>query len=203
MTIINHSRRFYSFLEDALMSKRQWLLFAAVVGLVAVEACSDSDTTSYPPATAGGAGKAAAPAATRATRDTAGQPGRLQAQPMKRPDRVAKASSDAGAGGAAGGSEAGASNGGSGGAGEEAPCQTAERAVWVALGNMFTLQSTTLGQVIGTVNGLSLYVFNTDTAATSTTPPVSTCTAGCLTNWPIYYGTPVSVPAGLLASRLR
>jgi predicted lipoprotein with Yx(FWY)xxD motif len=182
------------------MSKRKWLFFAAVVGLVAVEACSDSDTTSYPPATAGGAGKAGAGGhsgnaghagtglvVAGATNEQAGQGG--------------EPTSDAGAGGEAGGSEAGASSGGSGAEGGTLPSGgTGGTGGSAGASNAFTLQSTTLGQVIGTANGLSLYVFNTDTAATSTTPPVSTCTAGCLTNWPIYYGTPVSVPAGLLAS---
>jgi len=179
------------------MFKRQWLLFAAVVGLVAVEACSDSDTTSYPPATAGGAGKAGAGGhsgsaghsgtglvVAGATNEEAGQGG--------------EGASDAGAGGAAGSSDAGASNGGSAGEGGTLPIGGTGGLGGAS--NTFTLQSTTLGEVIGTANGHSLYVFNTDTAATSTTPPVSTCLAGCLTNWPIYYGAPVSVPAGLLAS---
>jgi predicted lipoprotein with Yx(FWY)xxD motif len=178
------------------MSKRQWVLFAAVVGLVAVEACSDSDTTTYPPGSGGSAGKAGASGdsgnaghagtgiVAGATNEEAGQGG--------------EPASDAGAGGAAGSPEAGATNGGSAGEGGTLPSGGTGGSGGAS--NTFTLQSTTLGQVIGTANGLSLYVFNTDTAATSTTPPVSTCTGGCLGNWPIYYGTPVSVPPGLLAS---
>jgi predicted lipoprotein with Yx(FWY)xxD motif len=45
-----------------------------------------------------------------------------------------------------------------------------------------------------------LYFFKSDTPATATAAPVSACIAACLTTWPIYYGTPVSVPLGLLAS---
>jgi len=178
------------------MSKGHWLLLAAVFGLVTVEACSDSDTTSYPPATAGSAGKAGAgghsgnaghagtAVVAGATNEDAGQGG---AGP-----------SEAGAGGAADGSEAGATNGGSAGEGGTLP--SGGTGGVGGAGDTFTLQSTTLGQLIGTAHGLSLYVFNTDTAATSTTPPVSTCTGGCLGNWPIYYGNPITVPAGLLAS---
>jgi len=177
------------------MSKRQWLLFAAVVGLVAVEACSDSDTVSYPPASAGSAGKAgdgghsgtaghAGTVVAGATNEEAGQGG--------------EPTTDAGAGGAAGSPEAGATSGGSAGEGGTLPSGGTGGSGGSS--NTFTLQSTTLGEVIGTANGRSLYVFNTDTAATSTTPPVSTCTGGCLGNWPVYYGTPVSVPAGLSVS---
>ena len=64
----------------------------------------------------------------------------------------------------------------------------------------FTLQTTSIGTVIGTANGLSLYVFKSDTPATGSAPPVSACGSGCLSSWPLYNATLVSVPLGLLAS---
>ena len=64
----------------------------------------------------------------------------------------------------------------------------------------FTLQTTTLGPVIATAKGLSLYVLITDTVGTSTAAPVSSCTDGCLTVWPPYYSELASVQLGLLAS---
>jgi predicted lipoprotein with Yx(FWY)xxD motif len=210
----------------------------AVLGVVAVEACSDDEGPSYP-ATGGGGGKAqggggghsggAGHAGTGAnagaTHENAGQAG--------------ESTNDAGAAGAAGSSEAGTAGvtnggsagtltGGTGGVGGTLPSGGAGGTAGVAgtlpsggaggtagvagtpsggtagaggASSTFTLQTTTLGQVIGTANGLSLYVFKTDTAATATAPPVSSCTsAGCLAAWPIYYSTPVSLPLGLLAS---
>jgi predicted lipoprotein with Yx(FWY)xxD motif len=45
---------------------------------------------------------------------------------------------------------------------------------------------------------MTLYVYGADTA--STTAPVSACTAGCLTTWPLYDGDPATVPDGLNVS---
>jgi len=221
------------------MSKRGYLLpLAAVLGVVAVQACSDSDTTT-PPGSAGsagrteatggrsgGAGHAGAAPAAGATNETAGQAG--------------ESTGDAGAAGAAGatgGAEtgggsgtAGAPNGGNAGAtaggnaGVGGTLTTGGNAgvggntagvggnagvggasggtagTGGATSTTFTLQTTTLGQVIATAAGKSLYVLKTDTVATATTPPVTTCTDGCLAVWPIYYGTPISVPVGLQAA---
>ena len=55
--------------------------------------------------------------------------------------------------------------------------------------------------MLATAAGLTLYVDAADTA--SVTAPVSACTGGCLTAWPIYDGDPATVPAGLTASDFR
>ena len=110
-------------------------------------------------------------------------------------------SGSAGHAGAAAGSSGNGGNGGNGGvSGSAGNAGMAGSAGSAGGANTFTLQPTSLGSVIGTASGLSLYVFKADTAAVGQTPPVSACTGGCLGTWPLYYGTPVSVPAGLLAS---
>ena len=52
--------------------------------------------------------------------------------------------------------------------------------------------------MLATAAGLTLYVYKSDTP--STTSPMSACTGSCLTNWPVYYGNPVTVPDSLMAS---
>ncbi len=64
----------------------------------------------------------------------------------------------------------------------------------------FALSETTLGPVIGTPRSFSLYVLTTDTPATSTASPVSTCSGACLAVWPIFYAAPLGAPPGLLES---
>jgi len=206
------------------MSKRPWLLFATALGLVAVEACSDSESTPYPPATAGSAGHTAGAAG------HAGSAGQAGTEPVagatSDAGQAGESAGDSGAPGSAGSSEAGATSGGNAGTstggtagvggtlpsggtagvgGSNAGAGGSTAGVGGSAGTggattTFTLQTTTAGQVIGTVNGLSLYVFNTDTPGAGATPPVSTCNGTCLTNWPVYHGDPISVPSGLLAT---
>jgi predicted lipoprotein with Yx(FWY)xxD motif len=180
------------------MSKRHWLLVTAAVGLVAVQACSESDTNSNPPATAGSGGSKAGAGGHSGNAGHAGTTV-IAGTTNGEAGQGGENTTDAGAGGTAGSSEeAGAANGGTAGVGGTLP--NGGTAGTGGETHTFTLQTTTLGQVVGTATGLSLYVFNTDTAANGSTPPVSTCSAGCLANWPIYYGNPVSVPPGLLAT---
>lgn len=158
------------------MSNRPWLLaLVTALGLFAIEACSDSDTAN-PPATAGSGGRSGG----------AGQAGTgavVAGATNENAGQAGETTSEGGAAGAAGSPEGGAAGEPTGGTSDT-----------------FTLQTTTLGQVIGTTSGFSLYVLKTDTAATATEPPLTTCTGGCLTTWPIYYGAPVNLPDGLLAS---
>lgn len=57
--------------------------------------------------------------------------------------------------------------------------QTAAGAVTVQ-----TASSDTYGDYLTDGNGMSLYLFLSDTAATADAPAVSACTDACLTNWP-------------------
>ncbi|HYQ02204.1 MAG TPA: hypothetical protein VER96_26195 [Polyangiaceae bacterium] len=232
------------------MAKQTWLLLVTALGLGAVQACSDSDNPTYPPASAGSGGRAGAGGHSAA----AGHAG-TQAVAGSTNGEAGESPSDAGAGGEAEPGNAGAMNGGSGGntpnagsggtatsagsggtatnagsggtspnagsggtatnggsggtspnagnggvGGSGGTSPSGGSAGVGGAGTTFTLQTTTLGQVISTASGRSLYVFNTDTAANGATPPVSTCSGGCLGNWPVYYGNPVSVPPGLSAS---
>ncbi len=95
--------------------------------------------------------------------------------------------SGAGTGGASAGS--GGASAGSGGSSAGAGGATA---------TTFTVQTSTLGQVLATAAGHTLYLFKTDTP--STTAPVSTCDSNCQTTWPVYYGNPLSVPDSLSAT---
>ena len=179
------------------MSKRQLLLFATALGLVALEACSSDESSPYTPGTAGSAGHAAGAAG------HAGSAGHAGTSPMagatNEAGQAGEGTGDSGAPGTGGSSEAGATNGGNAGAGGGSAGAGGTAGAGGA-GTTFTLQATTLGQVISTEGGLSLYVFNTDTPGAGATAPVSSCNGGCLTTWPIYSGNPVSVPSGLLAS---
>src|SRR6478735_2170695 len=97
-----------TFRERTLMAKQTWLLLVAALGLGAVQACSDSDNPTYPPASAGSGGKAGAGGHSA----TAGHAG---TQPVagSTNGEAGESPSDAGAGGTEP-SEAGAMNGGGG-----------------------------------------------------------------------------------------
>jgi predicted lipoprotein with Yx(FWY)xxD motif len=56
------------------------------------------------------------------------------------------------------------------------------------------------GEVVANSAGLALYVYKPDTPANGTTMAKSTCTNGCLTEWPAFYASPLTVPSGLDAS---
>ncbi len=175
----------------------------ALLGLVAIEACSDSDVGSSTP-TAGGGGQAGSIAGQGGV---AGRAGSAAVAGAKNGDAgsagdtagsAGASSADAGSSGSSeiageGGSDSG-ETGGTGGAASGGTGGAPN------VNNTFTLQTTALGQVVATAGGLSLYVFKPDTVGTANNAPVSACTAGCLGVWPIYHGTPISVPAGLLAS---
>ena len=60
------------------------------------------------------------------------------------------------------------------------------------------IHTITAGDVFTDVKGLSLYVHKGDTA--SATAPVSTCTAGCLTTWPVFYVDKPRLPPSLNAA---
>jgi predicted lipoprotein with Yx(FWY)xxD motif len=59
---------------------------------------------------------------------------------------------------------------------------------------------TTLGKVLATADGFTLYVYKPDTPTAGATAAKSTCTGGCLSSWPPYYANPVSVPTGISAA---
>ncbi|HET7542813.1 MAG TPA: hypothetical protein VFK05_23235 [Polyangiaceae bacterium] len=190
------------------MSKQTWLLAAlAALGLASTQACSD-DTPS-PPASAGSGGHSAGSAGHSGSAGHAGTGLVSGGDTNGNAGQAGEPTSEAGAAGSAGYSEeagsAGTSTGGSGdtggtgGTGGTLPSGGTAGAGGSS--TTFTLQTTTLGEVVATASGMTLYVFNTDTPGTSTAAPVSSCTSTqCLGNWPIYLGTPVSVPAGLQAS---
>ena len=199
--------------------KKQLLLgFVALIGVGAVQGCGDDDdSVTYVP-NAGSGGKAAGGASGAGTAGKAGSTPSDAGAPNDAAGSSGEGPSDAGAAGSAGaageaGSESGgtggiagsggstagtggtggstAGTGGTGGTGGTAGASTA-----------FTLQTVTTlgGQVIGAANGRTLYVFKPDTPGAGNTAPVSACTGGCISTWPIYYATPVTVPAGLTAS---
>ena len=95
--------------------------------------------------------------------------------------------------GGVGGSVAGAGTAAAGGSGGSAGSGGAGGATATTV----TVQTTSIGSVIADQDGMTLYVFGSDTHGT---PPTSACSADCLTNWPIFYQATVSVPASLMAS---
>lgn len=63
-----------------------------------------------------------------------------------------------------------------------------------------TSSSSTLGSYLVDGNGKTLYYFTKDIVGNSTSDPVSACTAGCLSVWPVFYASSVTVPSGLNAN---
>lgn len=193
--------------------KKQLLLgFIAMAGLGAIQGCGDDDNVGSVPSagSAGIGGKAAGGASSAGTTGKAGSTPSDAGTPNEAAGSSGEGPGEAGAAGSAGaageaGSESGGTGGtggstagtggtgganaGSGGAGGTAGASTA-----------FTLQTTSIGQVIGAANNRTLYVFKNDTPGAGATAPVSACSGNCLGLWPIYYANPVTVPAGLSAS---
>ena len=59
------------------------------------------------------------------------------------------------------------------------------------------MQTATLGSVMADQNGMTLYVFGSDTHGT---PPPARALPISLTNWPLFYQATITVPASLTAS---
>ena len=188
-----------------MLKKHVLLGFVALLGLVAVEACSDSDSPPSNAETAGGGGQENAAGGGSAGAGRAGSASSAAGAMNESAGSGGESAGDAGAAGSfetageagndTGGHAGMQTTGGAGGVGG-----TGGTGGTTNPANTFTLETTTLGQVIGTASGRSLYVFKPDTAGAGQIAPVSACTGACLTTWPLYYGTPVSVPTGLLAS---
>jgi predicted lipoprotein with Yx(FWY)xxD motif len=108
----------------------------------------------------------------------------------------AGATAAAGFGGTSASSGGSSSNGTSGAAGAAGSGGAAA--------DTFTIHTTSKGNVVATSAGITLYVYQPDTPATGQNPALSACTnasgSTCLTHWPLYYGNPVVVAAGLSAA---
>ncbi len=69
--------------------------------------------------------------------------------------------------------------------------------------NPFTInvsQTDALGSFLVDGNGMTLYYNQNDTPGTPTSDPVSSCTGDCLTNWPAFNPSTISVPDSLNAA---
>jgi predicted lipoprotein with Yx(FWY)xxD motif len=178
------------------MSKQRSLIgLAALIGLIATQACSSSDNSSNSGSTSG-AGQSSSAGASSSTAGasssqagtggsgTSGATGNAGASGST--SSAGSGGSSAGSGGAATGGGGGAS-GGSGGAGG-------------AETDAFSTHTSTVGNVLVTNVGRTLYFYQPDTPAAGATAAVTACTGTCLTHWPLYYGNPVTVAAGLSAS---
>jgi predicted lipoprotein with Yx(FWY)xxD motif len=176
------------------MSKQRSLIgLAALIGLVATQACS-SDSTSGNESSAGTGGQLSAAGTSSIAGTSASQAGTGSG--------VSGSTGSAGASGstaAAGGGSGGASVGGSGGMSGMGGA-LASGGSGGAAADTFTIYNTAKGNVVATKTNITLYVYQPDTPAAGATPPTSACTGTCLTHWPLYYGNPVTVPAGLTAS---
>ncbi len=60
--------------------------------------------------------------------------------------------------------------------------------------SVMTSSNSSLGTFLVDGAGRTLYRFSTDS------PGSSSCTAGCLVKWPVFYASPVNVPSDLSAS---
>ncbi|HTA90531.1 MAG TPA: hypothetical protein VK745_13170 [Polyangiaceae bacterium] len=158
---------------------------AALLGLIAAQACS-SDSTSDDGASAGAAGQTSSSAGTSSSVAGTGsaQAGSWGASGSSTSNAGAAGSSAGAAGSASSGSSTGGGTGGAGGAGSDT----------------FTSHTSTVGTVLVTTAGRTLYFYQPDTPAAGATAAISACTGTCLTHWPLYYGNPVSVTPELQAS---
>ena len=77
---------------------------------------------------------------------------------------------------------------------------TATTAMPAVTGALSVSTSPTYGNYLVDSNGMTLYYFTKDTTGSSMYPPVSACTGGCLSIWPIYYQPTVSVTGNLSSS---
>jgi predicted lipoprotein with Yx(FWY)xxD motif len=178
------------------MSKQRSLIgLAALVGLIASQGCSSSDNSSNSGSTSGAGQSSSAGASSSSAGASSSQAGTGgsgtsgatgSAGASGGTASAGSGGSSAGSGGAATGGSAGAS-GGSGGAGG-------------AETDAFSTHTSTVGNVLVTNVGRTLYFYQPDTPAAGGAAAISACTGTCLTHWPLYYGNPVTVAAGLSAS---
>lgn len=171
---------------------RSLLGFCALLGLIATQACS-SDASSDTGASAGTAGQTSSAGTSSGAGTTSTAPGGGASATGGGGSSAVGGSTIGGGGSTAAGTGGTSASGASGSGGSGG-----------ALPDTFTEQTTAKGMVVATAKGITLYVYQPDTPATGGTPPVSACTnnggSTCLTHWPLYYGNPVSVPAGLSAA---
>ena len=176
--------------------ERSLIGLAALFGLVLASACSSSDDSS----TSGSGGKTSS-GGTTSTGGSATQGGSTASGGGS--SSVAGTTSSGGGGAAAtagaGGSSAGASNSTAGSGGASGGTGGGSSGAGGAAADTFTLQNAN-GSVVATAAGLTLYVYQPDTPAAGAAAAKSACTGTCLTHWPLYYGNPAVVPAGLDAS---
>jgi predicted lipoprotein with Yx(FWY)xxD motif len=182
------------------MSRDRSLIgLATLLGLIATQACSSSSGSgSGSDTSAAGQSSSAAGAFSSnagASSSQAGGAGAGTSGGATGSAGASGSSSAAGSGGSSAGSggaaSGGTANGGASGGGGAGGAET----------DTFTTHTTTnAGTVLATKAGLTLYFYQPDTPAAGATAATSTCTGTCLTHWPLYYGNPVTVPAGLDAS---
>jgi predicted lipoprotein with Yx(FWY)xxD motif len=201
-----------------MSTQRSLTGLAALIGLFATQACS-SDATSGNGSSAGSAGQPSSVGGQASAGAPSSQAGGSGAPAGGSGNSAAGAAAGGTSGAAAGGSSgaatggtSGAAAGGSSGAatGGSSGAATGGTGGAAAGGSSgtggstaadtFTEQTTAGGPVVATAQKLTLYFYQPDTPAAGATPAVSTCMGACLTHWPLYYGNPVTVPAGLNAS---
>jgi predicted lipoprotein with Yx(FWY)xxD motif len=204
------SRSFVSRSEFIMNIKTKWILgtssFTIVaVGLLGLQACSSSTPDSTTPVDSAGASSAGASSSSAgASVSSAGAAisgaGDGSITGTAGSGLTTGGDTSGGSGGDTFGGSGGDTSGGSGGVGGSGGASGSSGAGGTsAATTTFTLQTSgTLGQVLATSTGMTLYVYGSDTP--STTAPTSACTGGCLTTWPIYDGDPATVPASLTAT---
>jgi predicted lipoprotein with Yx(FWY)xxD motif len=177
------------------MHKQQSLFgLAALLGLIATQACS-SDSTPSGEASAGIGGEVSAAGTSSTAGTSASQAGTSAGVSGSAGSPGASGSTSSGGTGGTGGT-----GGASGGGGTSTGGASGSGGSGGAAASTFTVHTTSKGDVVATAAGITLYVYQPDTPAAGQTPATSACTGTCLTHWPLYYGNPVSVPAALTAS---
>jgi predicted lipoprotein with Yx(FWY)xxD motif len=178
------------------MSKQRSLIgLAALIGLIATQACSSSDNSSNSGSTSG-AGQSSSAGASSSTAGASSSQAGTGGSGTSGATGSAGASgstSSAGSGGSSAGSGGAATGGGGGASGGSGGAGGAET-------DAFSTHTSTVGNVLVTNVGRTLYFYQPDTPAAGATAAVTACTGTCLTHWPLYYGNPVTVAAGLSAS---
>lgn len=181
--------------------ERTLLGLAAVFGLILASGCSSSDDSAGGTAgntSSGGSVSTGGSTAKGGSTSTGGGGGSNVAGSTSSGGGGAAAIGGGGAGGASAGT-GGAAAGSGGASGSTAGGASGSGGAGGAAADTFTLQMAN-GSVVATAAGLTLYVYQPDTPAAGATAAKSMCSGTCLTHWPLYYGNPVVVPAGLDAS---
>lgn len=181
------------------------LLTLSSIAATSLSACSDGDNSDD-----GGGGTGGDSAATGGSPGTGGSSGSGGGSSASGGTSGAGAGGTSGAGGSSGsgGGGTGGSGGVSGAAGASGSAGAsgaggdgmAGSAGDAGAGPTLTIQSTSLGNVLATADGFTLYVSTDDIPGTGSMDPVVLCQGPCAMPWPAYHADPIRVSDRLTAS---